>query len=220
MAIAFVQKAGASGTGSVVSAAATFAGGSTVGNLIVVVIKIINDPGHTVTDGSGANTYSLIKAQANGSELTEIWAATNASASTLTVTLASTGGARAMGLGIAEFSGVGTAFGNNSATATSSAVAAGGVTSTTNGALYIGGMAIGLTRTITEAGTFTLIHEQETAANGPMSAIYQIQGTAGALDATWTLSANAPWAAVVAVWDPPATGAFNPYFYRTHVGGG
>lgn len=212
MAIAWVQSIGSQSSGTVASQTVTFVSAGTSGNLIAV--GVIHYQVGTYTVGDTVNTYTQDVTVTSGNDTSSVWHTYATTGATLTITVTNTSGNKYTSIGAAEFSGVdsGTSPLTNSDTAgggSTTTPKAGSVDSTAlgNGALYFAAHSHGNgTITITPDGGFTEVYENESATNEPISTIYQIQGTAGALNPGWTLGSSVTVASCVAVFKASAGG--------------
>lgn len=218
MAIAFVQATGAQSSGAVLTLTATFSGASTSGNLITVGVVHYLPGTYTVSDT--VNTYTSDVSQLNGASTfrSELWHTYATTGATLTVTVDNSGLYKYTALGIAEFSGADSGTspltnGDNNGGSSTTTPKAGSVDSTSlgNGALYCAVLnQDGATTSITEDGGFSVGYENESGSSCTISMIYQVQGTAGALNPGWTLGASRNPTACVAVFKASAGGAATP----------
>ena len=156
------------------------------------------------------------------------WHTYETSGAARTVTVTNTNGNKYTSVGCGEFSGVdsGTAPLTNSNSGTGSPVTCGAIDSTSlgDGALYFAAMVVGNAGpgTSTLGTGFSVVYKNDSASNQPIATEYQIQPTAGALNAGWTYSNSGNgWAAVVSVFKASAGGGATPWikFYLHHVAG-
>lgn len=217
VAIVLVQKIGVGGvggfqsTGTVGSISPSFDSASTSGNLIAVGVIHYQVGTYTVTDT--VNTYTQDVTVTTSNDTASVWHTYATTGATLMITVTNTGGNKYTSIGAAEFSGVdsGTSPLTNSDNpgSTSTTAYAGSVDSTSlgNGALYFAAHTHSNgTVSITPAGGFTEVYENENASNQPISTIYQVQGTAGALNPSWTMGSAVTSPGCVAVFKATAGG--------------
>ena len=207
MAVAHIQSVGAQSSGTVASIAVTFAGAGTAGNLIVAAVIHYQVGVYTVTDG--VNVYIQKVSKTLNNDTASIWGVAAGDNSTLTITVTNIGGNKYTSVGAAEFSGVDTvtAAQTNSNSGTSTTPTTGSVTSVGDGALYVAALAHDNgTVSITPDGGFTEIYENESASNEPISVIFKIQTSAGALNPGWTFGSSVGWPACVSEWEAAAGG--------------
>lgn len=194
MAIAVVQSAKTITAGNTAAASLT---GVAAGNMMLVWAAVF--PGNTLTatctDNQG-NTYtqSYIQNDTTTGVMIFSYYAKNIVGGSVTVTVDPAGGSSDITLVIAEISGADTtapadqvATNRNNGTAPSVAV----TTSTANEGYFAMVTHTGTNRTITQAGGWTLIDENEGGtADMPISVIWQL-AAAGTVTASWTIGTGA-----------------------------
>lgn len=218
MTIALVsgQIAGTTGVGASHTVSASLPGAVTVGNLIVAVVGFSGSgTTQTITDNAsgGTNTWTQAGSYAicpfNGERSAIFYAYAKASES-LTITATNSGADKFSTIGIAEFSGVDSGVSpltSTNGSAALTAISSGTVTPSGNGYLFVGGFTFdGGGITITRGSGYSMIYEEPSGSNEPLGAEYQVQSTAAALDANWTISAAREFCAIVAAFAPTAAG--------------
>lgn len=211
MAIANVQVSGATSSSTVASLGVTIS--VTAGNLIALTVgQYLGVNGqHSVADTENTYTLAVEKTLASH-QYSAIWYAYAGTTASRTITLTNTSGNRYTALGVGEFSGVDSGVSpstnsNDDGGAAGTAITMGSVTSTEDGSLYVATEAYeGSSTTQTPDGGFTLIYSYSGDVSTPIYSMYQVQGTAGALNPGVTLGASRRWAACVAVFQPTGGG--------------
>lgn len=188
---------------------------TTTGNALFVGIVILSTAtvsGMTISSGSAS--FARVRAQSNGSQNVEIWAAagiTGGTTPTITVTLSASSTCEILTY---EFSGGGSTIatdGQNSGTGTSTTPTSGSFTTTVNNDL--------LFKTIYCAGGGTLPESSWTdtvPTTGGNCSGYVIKGTAGSTNGSCTQGSSSAWIAVAAGFKVTATivpNTSNPALY-------
>jgi hypothetical protein len=188
----------------------------TANNLILCAVSAYNGVTTcTVSDNQG-NTWAQARQQLSGGtgERSSLhYAVATTASGTFTVTADPSGASSDITIVIAEFSSMATSsvLGNvNSGTGTSTAPSSGAASTTVANELVVGVLShAGSDRTLTEAGGWTLIQEDEGgSAHMPISMIYQQPAGTGSYTASWTIgTGSVEWMAVVSCFKPAAGAA-------------
>src|SRR3954468_23595879 len=205
----FVQQAGSS-PGTATAPTQAFASDNAAAALLLCLVTWDTAGGRvisTVTDSKG-NTWSLAKFQDDTTNLQggALYYAPNAAAGPNTVTVTFNGSALFTGLIVAEYSGISTASpvdGTPAGQTASGTTATDNVTSTATTTTQGGGTIIGAvvdtdgSSTLTPGTGFT---QRGTSQTSGLSLEDLVQGSAGAVSATWTRSVAGRYACIVAAF--------------------
>ncbi len=217
--VAFVQSTGSS-PGTATAPTLAYTSDNTGSNLLLCLVTWDTAGGRvidTVTD-SKSNAWSLAKFQDDTTNLQgcALYYAPNAAAGPNTVTVTFNGSALFTGLIVGEYSGIATsspldgtpAGQTTSGTTATDNVTSGNTTTGQSGSLIIGAMADTDGNATMSAGTgFT---KQGASQTSGLSLEDMVQGSAGAIAATWTRSVAGRYAAITAAFKAAAGGTQAP----------